>query len=164
MTQNRLDRIDVQILATLQDAGNITNVRLAERVGLSSSPCLQRVKRLEQGGYIARYSAVLNLHAITEHVVVFTEITLADHDRAAFARFERAMTGHDNVAECYLLSGGFDYLVKFVARSVSHYHGLMEALLDSGVGIDTYFSYIAIKPVVEHQGVALHGLMPSDRA
>ena len=83
----KLDRIDIRILATLQEQGNITNVNLADVVGLSPSPCLQRVKRLEKAGYIESYRAVINLRKLSDHVTVFTEVTLADHRRKDFTRF-----------------------------------------------------------------------------
>ncbi|MGB0505037.1 MAG: Lrp/AsnC family transcriptional regulator [Pikeienuella sp.] len=158
----KLDRIDINILSTLQEQGNITNVNLAEAVGLSPSPCLQRVKRLEKAGYIQNYRAVLNLKKLAEHVIVFTEITLADHRRKDFIKFENAIHKHDNVIECHLLSGGYDYLLKFVARGVSQYQEIMENLLDRNLGIDKYFSYIVIKPVVEKHSVPIQELFNRD--
>lgn len=155
----KLDRIDIRILATLQGQGNITNLKLAQIVGLSPSPCLKRLKRLEKSGYIESYHAVLNLKKLAEHVVVFTEITLSDHRRQDFARFEAAIARHDNVVEAHLLSGGYDYLVKFVARSVTRYQDIMEDLLDRGLGIDKYFSYVVIKPVVLKHSVPLEDLL-----
>jgi DNA-binding Lrp family transcriptional regulator len=155
----KLDRIDISILSTLQEQGNITNVNLAEAVGLSPSPCLQRVKRLEKAGYIQNYRAVLNLKKLAEHVVVFTEITLADHRRKDFIKFENEIRHHDNVVECHLLSGGYDYLLKFVARGVSQYQEIMENLLDRNLGIDKYFSYIVLKTVVEKHAVPIQDLV-----
>ncbi len=158
----KLDRIDINILSTLQEHGNITNVNLAEAVGLSPSPCLQRVKRLEKAGYIQSYRAVLNLKKLADHVIVFTEITLADHRRKDFIKFENEIRQHDNVVECHLLSGGYDYLLKFVARGVSQYQEIMENLLDRNLGIDKYFSYIVIKPVVEKHSVPVQDLVERD--
>lgn len=155
----RLDRIDINILSTLQDQGDITNVALADAVGLSPSPCLQRVKRLEKAGYIEGYRAVLNLKKLAEHVVVFTEITLSDHRRKDFAKFEAEIRKHPHVMECHLLSGGYDYLVKFVARGVAQYQEIMEELLDRNLGIDKYFSYIAIKPVVARHALPVRDLI-----
>ncbi|GAA6191867.1 winged helix-turn-helix transcriptional regulator [Phaeobacter sp. NW0010-22] len=158
----KLDRIDINILSTLQAQGNITNVNLASAVGLSPSPCLQRVKRLEKAGYIQNYRAVLNLKKLADHVIVFTEITLADHRRKDFIKFENEIRTHDNVVECHLLSGGYDYLLKFVARGVSQYQEIMETLLDRNLGIDKYFSYIVIKPVVEKHSLPIQDLVNRD--
>ncbi|MTJ04546.1 MAG: Lrp/AsnC family transcriptional regulator [Sediminimonas qiaohouensis] len=158
----KLDRIDINILSTLQEQGNITNVNLAEAVGLSPSPCLQRVKRLEKAGYIQNYRAVINLKKLAEHVTVFTEVTLADHRRNDFVKFENEIRRHENVVECHLLSGGYDYLLKIVARGVSQYQEIMEDLLERNLGIDKYFSYIVIKPVVEKHAVPINDLVNRD--
>ncbi|MDB9966173.1 Lrp/AsnC family transcriptional regulator [Planktomarina temperata] len=158
----KLDRIDISILSTLQQQGNITNVNLAEAVGLSPSPCLQRVKRLKKAGYIQNYRAVINLKKLAEHVTVFTEVTLADHRRKDFVKFENEIKNHENVVECHLLSGGYDYLLKFVARGVTQYQEIMEELLERNLGIDKYFSYIVIKPVAEKHAVPIHDLVNRD--
>jgi len=155
----KLDRIDIRILATLQDQGNITNVNLADVVGLSPSPCLQRVKRLEKAGYIESYRAVINLRKLSDHVTVFTEVTLADHRRKDFTRFENEISRHGNVVECHLVSGGYDYLLKFVARGVSQYQEIIEDLLERNLGIDKYFSYIVIKSIIENRGVPIDDLV-----
>ena len=79
----RLDRIDLKILTQLQQSGRITNVELADAVGLSPSPCLTRVKRLEKAGYITGYGAHINLHKLGEYLTVFTEVTLTEHRASA---------------------------------------------------------------------------------
>lgn len=141
----KLDRLDLRILSKLQQNGRMTNVDLAEAVGLSPSPCLARVKRLEQSGYILGYGAQVQLEKLGETVTVFTEVTLADHHREDFVRFEAAIRSVDEVIECHLVSGGYDYLLKFITRGVSHYQSIIEELLDRNIGIDKYFSYIVIK-------------------
>ena len=141
----KLDRLDLRILSQLQQNGRITNVDLAEAVGLSASPCLARVKRMEQAGYIIGYGAEVRLEKLGETVTVFTEVTLADHHREDFIRFEAAIREVDEVIECHLVSGGYDYLLKFITRGVSHYQSIIEGLLDKNIGIDKYFSYIVIK-------------------
>ena len=151
----KLDRIDLNILAHLQRNGRISNVDLAEAVGLSASPCLQRTKRLESAGYITGYGAQLNLAKLGEVVMVFTEVTLNDHRRSDFARFEAAVAEINEIIECHLVSGGYDYLLKFVTRGVSHYQTVIEAMLDRGLGIEKYFSYIVIKSPVVKTGLPL---------
>ncbi|WP_061239364.1 Lrp/AsnC family transcriptional regulator [Ectopseudomonas composti] len=155
----KLDRIDINILVELQKDGRITNVSLADTVGLSASPCLQRVKRLEAAGYISGYNAHLNLAKITESVTVFTEVTLSDHKREDFAKFESNIRLVDEVLECHLISGGYDYLVRFMTRSIQHYQEVMEGLLDKNIGISKYFSYIVIKSPVLKDGVPLRKLL-----
>lgn len=163
MTGNpKLDRIDINILSILQTQSNITNVNLAEAVNLSPSPCLQRVKRLEKAGYIEGYRAVINLKKLSDHIIVFTEVTLSDHRREDFIKFEKAIRKHKNVMECHLLSGGYDYLLKFVARGVSQYQEIMEGLLESSLGIDKYFSYVVIKSIATNNEVPLPELLDQD--
>jgi DNA-binding Lrp family transcriptional regulator len=145
MITPKLDRIDLKILAQLQKTGRITNVELADAVGLSPSPCLTRVKRLEQAGYITGYGAQINLHKLGEFLTVFTEVTLQDHKSSDFARFEAKIRTIDEIIECHLVSGGYDYLLKFVTPGVGFYQSLIEELLESNIGIEKYFSYIVIK-------------------
>ena len=117
----KLDRLDLRILRQLQKNGRITNVDLADAVGLSPSPCLIRVKRLEQAGYISGYGAQLRLDKLGDTLTVFTEVTLTDHHREDFVRFEPAIREVDEILECHLVSGGYDYLLKFITRGVNHY-------------------------------------------
>ena len=145
----KLDRIDMKILVHLQKNGRITNVNLADAVGLSASPCLQRVKRLESAGFIAGYGAHLNLAKLGETVTVFTEITLADHTKEYFIRFEAALRRIDEVMECHLVSGGYDYLVRFVTRGLAHYQEIIDGLLERNNGISKYFSYVVIKTPIQ---------------
>ena len=144
-TDCKLDRIDLRILAQLQAHGRTTNVELADAVGLSPSPCLIRVKRLEKAGYIAGYGAQIQLEKLGDVQIVFTEVTLADHHREDFTRFVNAVKDVQEIIECHLASGGYDYLLKFVTRSVSHYQSVIEGLLERDIGIDKYFSYVIIK-------------------
>jgi DNA-binding Lrp family transcriptional regulator len=147
----KLDRIDLNILVQLQKDGRMTNANLAEAVGLSASPCLQRVKRLESAGYITGYGSQINLAKLTESISVFTEITLVDHRKEDFVKFEASMRKVDELMECHLVSGGYDYLLRFVCRNISHYQERMENLLERNIGIEKYFSYIVLKsPIVKH--------------
>ena len=141
----KLDRIDVKILVELQKNGRVTNVDLAAVVGLSPSPCLQRVKRLESKGYISGYSAQVNLAKLARTITVFTEVTLADHRRDDFIKFESCMRGVNEVIECHAVSGGYDYLLRFLTRDIVHYQTLTESVLEQKVGIEKYFSYIVLK-------------------
>jgi DNA-binding Lrp family transcriptional regulator len=141
----KLDRIDLKILAQLQRSGRMTNVELADAVGLSPSPCLTRVKRLEKAGFIGGYSAQINLEKLGEMLTVFTEVTLTEHRSGDFSRFESKIRKIDEIVECHLVSGGYDYLLKFVARGVAHYQTIVEGLLEGDYGIEKYFSYVVIK-------------------
>lgn len=155
----KLDRIDVNILSHLQRNGQITNIALAEAVNLSPSPCLARVKRLEKAGYITGYNARLNVSKFAEHIVVFTEVTLEDHRRGDFVRFEAALKECLELQECHLVSGGYDYILKFVIRNVFYYQQLMESLLEKNIGISKYFSYIVIKTVFVRDEIPIRSLL-----
>ncbi len=159
----KLDRIDVNILAHLQKNGRITNVELAEAVALSPSPCLIRVKRLEKAGYIVGYNAQIEVAKLGETVTVFTQVTLSDHHMEDFARFEAGLRTVDEVIECHLISGGYDYLVKFVTRGISHYQSVIEGLLERNLGITKYFSYIVIKSPIVRMYYPLGKLFGADR-
>ena len=151
ITGPKLDRIDLNILAQLQKTGRITNVELADAVCLSPSPCLTRVKRLEKAGYITGYGAQLNLHKLGEFLTVFTEVTLTEHRSGDFSRFETRIRKLDEIVECHLVSGGYDYLLKFIARGVAHYQSIIEGMLEGDYGIEKYFSYVVIKsPFIKH--------------
>lgn len=143
----KLDRIDLRILAELQKNGRITNVELADAVGLSPSPCLIRVKRLEETGYIVGYGARIQYEKLGDVQVVFAQITLADHRREDFERFVAAIRGIDEIVECHLATGGYDYLLKIVTRGLDHYARLMERLVAADIGIDTYFSRVVSRTV-----------------
>ncbi|QPC45134.1 Lrp/AsnC family transcriptional regulator [Kaustia mangrovi] len=141
----KLDRIDVRILAELQRNGRITNVELAELVHLSPSPCLMRVKKLQQAGYIIGYSAQIDVAKLGETLTVFTEFTLKNHRQIDFARFQEALEKIDSCVECHLVSGGYDYLAKFVTAGIVDYQTIIEALIDRDIGIDRYFSFVVMK-------------------
>ncbi|KND57375.1 Leucine-responsive regulatory protein [Candidatus Paraburkholderia schumanniana] len=161
--RQKLDRIDIKILAELQKNGNVTNAHLASVVGLSPSPCLQRVKRLEAAGIISGYGAHLNLAGLTSTVTVFTEIMLYDHRREDFVRFEANLRDFDEITECHLVSGGYDYLLKFLVKDIGHYQEVIEKLVDWNLGIEKYFSYIVIRtPFVKH-AVPLETLLSDER-
>lgn len=148
----KLDRIDIKILAVLQRNGRITNVELADEVNLSPSPCLMRVKKLQQAGYITGYSAQIDLAKLGETLTVFTEFTLKNHRQIDFARFQEALEKIDSCVECHLVSGGYDYIAKFVTSSITDYQAMVEGLIDRNIGIDKYFSFVVLKtPFVKQQ-------------
>ncbi|RFB79959.1 Lrp/AsnC family transcriptional regulator [Methylovirgula sp. 4M-Z18] len=156
----KLDRIDVKILHELQKNGRITNVELAELVSLSPSPCLMRVKKLQQEGYIEGYSAQVNLSKLGQTLTVFTEITLKNHRQIDFARFLAAANRIDQIIECHLVSGGYDYLLKFVTAGIGEYQTIMERMIDMEIGIDKYFSFVVLKSPIVKAHLPLPSLFP----
>ncbi|MFV0409018.1 MAG: Lrp/AsnC family transcriptional regulator [Paracoccus sp. (in: a-proteobacteria)] len=151
-TALKLDRIDIKILVELQRNGRITNVELADLVALSPSPCLMRVKKLQQAGYISGYAAQIDVARLGETLTVFTEFTLKNHRQIDFARFQGALEKIDSCIECHLVSGGYDYLAKFVTAGIVDYQNIIEALIDRDIGVDKYFSFVVIKtPFIKTQ-------------
>jgi DNA-binding Lrp family transcriptional regulator len=159
----KLDRIDINILAQLQRNARLTNINLASAVALSPSPCLQRVKRLEEAGYITSYNARIDLAKLGETITVFTEVTLNDHHREDFVKFETSIRTIDEVIECHLISGGYDYLLKFLTRGVAHYQSVIENILERDIGVAKYFSYIVIKSPIEKLHYPLAKLVDVDQ-
>lgn len=155
----KLDRIDLNILVQLQQDGAQTNLKLAEKVGLSPSPCLQRVKRLESAGYITGYGARIHLAKLTPSVTIFTEVTLVDHRLDDFSKFEANIRDVDELMECHLMSGGYDYLLRFLAPSIAHYQQQMENLLRRNIGIEKYFSYAVLKSPIVKSTLPLKALL-----
>jgi DNA-binding Lrp family transcriptional regulator len=156
----KLDRIDIKILSELQKNGRITNVELAERVHLSPSPCLTRTKRLQDEGYVIGYSAHIDIARLGQVLTVFTEVTLKNHRQIDFARFLSAIDKVENLIECHLVSGGYDYLLKFVTGGITEYQTIMERLTDMDIGIDKYFSYVVLKSPIVRQHLPLSSLFP----
>ncbi|QFI69097.1 Lrp/AsnC family transcriptional regulator [Sinorhizobium alkalisoli] len=146
----KLDRIDIKILQVLQQNGRMTNVELSEVVNLSPSPCLMRVKKLRSEGYIEGYSAQINIAKLGQTLTVFTEVTLKNHRQTDFARFLAAVEKIDQLIQCHVVSGGYDYLLKFVTGGIGEYQEIMERLVELDVGIDKYFSFVVLKsPIVK---------------
>jgi len=143
----RLDAIDLAILATLQREGRITKAALAERVGLSPTPCWTRLKRLEQAGLIRGYRAEIALERLGTLTQVMVQVTLKQHRFQDFERFERAMAATPEVVECLATGGGIDYFLKVVAPDIEAYQQLIDRLLQAEIGIDRYFSYVVTRAV-----------------
>lgn len=143
----KLDARDLDILRVLSIEGRITKAALAERVGLSASPCWERLKRLEQAGIIEGYNARISLKKLGPHVTVFVAAELKDHTPASFRAFEENVQQHEEITACWALGGGFDYLMQIVTTDIDSYQRLIDHLLDIHIGLARYFTYIVTKPV-----------------
>ncbi len=142
-----LDDRDIAILRILSEHGRISKTDLAERVGLSPTPCWNRLKRLEETGLIESYHARVELRKIGPHVTVFLAAELRDHTAERFQAFERAVQAYDEVTACWGLGGGFDYLLQIVTRDIDAYQRLVDDMLDSRMGLARYYTYIVTKAV-----------------
>lgn len=153
-----LDQIDLKILAELQKNGRITNAELARVVNLSPSPCLLRMKRLEDEKYIVNYYARIDPQRLGKRISVFTKVLLGNRCQTGIARFLNAASGYANIVECHLISGDYDCLLKFSASSVSDYQSTMDELIDHNFGIDRFQSFVVLKSALMRDSVQLNRL------
>jgi Lrp/AsnC family transcriptional regulator, leucine-responsive regulatory protein len=143
----QLDAIDIRILAELQQDGSLTNVELARRVHLSPSPCLARVKALEAGGVIERYVALASAKALGLGLNVFISISLKEQSKEALATFERRIAEHDEVMECYLMTGDSDYLIRVAVADMAALERFILEQLTVIPGVEKIRSSFALKQV-----------------
>lgn len=142
-----LDPRDLAILRALAGNGRMTNADLAATVGLSASPCWERVRKLHEAGVIEGIHARIALKKLGPHVSVFVTAELTDHTAAAFRKFEAAMAQYEQVTGCWALGGGFDYLLHIVARDIEGYQLLLDDMLEARIGLARYFTYVVTKTV-----------------
>jgi DNA-binding Lrp family transcriptional regulator len=165
MTSRRppaLDRIDIKILASLQRDGRSTVQKLAQTVGLSARPCLERVRRLEAAGIISGYRAEIAVDLLSRPVTVFAEIAV--EKQAHRDRLVRRLTSIEDIVECWEVSGSIDYLARFVCADLARYEALTSALLgEADLGIARIVSHIALRPIRSFAGYPQSLLKPLPR-
>lgn len=143
----QLDLTDLRILDELQRDGALSNVELARRVHLSPSPCLARVKALRTAGVIDRYVAIVNPVALGLGLNVFISISLTTQSRASLAEFERRIAEHDEVMECYLMTGDSDYLIRVAVPDMGALERFILEQLTPIPGVEKIRSSFALKQV-----------------
>jgi Lrp/AsnC family transcriptional regulator, leucine-responsive regulatory protein len=151
-----LDRIDYAILATLQNNGRISNVELSRQVNLSPSPCLERVKRLENEGFIEGYVAKLNATRLNRGTSAFIQVTLNRTTGDVFDNFRDMVVNIPDVVECHMVAGGFDYLIKLRISGMESYREVLTRLVDLP-GVAQTHTYMVIEEVKRDQGVPIDG-------
>jgi Lrp/AsnC family leucine-responsive transcriptional regulator len=144
-----LDRIDRKILEILQRQGRIPMTELAQQIGLSTSPCTERVRRMEREGVITGYHARIDPQAVGKTLLVFVEITLSAKSADVFDKVRAELLHVPVVMECHLVSGGFDYLVKARLRAMSDYRRLLGDLLKKLPVSAESNSYVVMEEVKE---------------
>ncbi len=144
-----LDLTDRLILTELQKEGRLSNVELARRVHLSATPCLERVKRLENDGIIKGYSAHLEPKFLNAELLVFVEITLQRNSPDIFAEFKRAVINLPEIMECHLVSGNFDYLIKSRVADMAAYRALLGETLLNLPGVSDSRTYVVMEELKE---------------
>jgi len=144
-----LSRIDKNILRALQKDARISYAELARQVGLTTTPCKERVKRLEREGYIRGYHASLNPAKLGKGLVVFVQITLQRTAGDAFAEFTQAVKDVPEVEECHLVAGNFDYLIKARVRDMADYREFLGGSLMQLPGVQESTSYPVMEAATE---------------
>lgn len=144
-SKHTLDDRDMKILEILQRDGRITKAELAAKVNLSPAPCWERLKKLEDQGYITGFSADVDIRKIAPVTEVLVQVTLSNHRTQDFKRFEDKIDDMPQVTNCWSISGGVDYMLRLIVADINAYQDLMETLLESQIGIDKYFGYVVVK-------------------
>jgi Lrp/AsnC family transcriptional regulator, leucine-responsive regulatory protein len=150
-----LDKTDIKILNLLQTDGRMSNSDLSERVNLSPSACLRRVKRLEDDGYIMGYVTLVNQARVGKPTNVFVEITLANLGEDTIDAFEKAVTACPDVRGCYLMSGDADYLLRIACSGPEGYEYIHRQYLSKLPGVTRIRSSFALRTVCKKNGIEL---------
>jgi Lrp/AsnC family transcriptional regulator, leucine-responsive regulatory protein len=151
----QLDAIDVAILEALQGDGRLSNLDLAQRVHLSPSACLRRVKQLEESGVIAQYVALLNPKAVGAHGTSFTIVNLETMSSDALERFEQAVRDEPRILDCYYVAGANDYLIRFAYRDAEDLERFHTDVLMRLPGVARSNSMLVLRTVKRTTALAL---------
>ena len=151
-----LDRIDLEILRTLQENARLTTKELASRVSLSSTPVFERLKRLERGGYIKKYMAVLDAEKLNQGFVVFCNVKLRRMNKEIALDFVERIKEIPEVTECYNTSGNFDYLLKVHAPNMKYYQEFLIHKLGTIESLGSIESTFVMDEIKHDYGINLH--------
>ncbi|AXI04177.1 Lrp/AsnC ligand binding domain-containing protein [Aquirhabdus parva] len=142
-----LDKVNKRILTELQNDGRMSNIDLSTKVNLSPAACLERVKRLQEAGYIMHYSAHLNPKLLDVSLLVFIEVVLDRTTSDVFEEFSRSIQDIPEVLECHMVAGGFDYLVKARVKDMDAYRDLLGKTLLQLRGVRETHTYAVMEEV-----------------
>lgn len=143
-----IDDIDRQILHILQRESELTNVELSQRIGLSPTPCLRRVKRLEEAGYISGYRAVVDRRKLGYPIMAFVQVTLNQQVESALEMLESAVHARPEIVNCYLVTGDSDYMLQVVARDLDDYANFVRNHLTNIPAIQNIKTSFALDNIV----------------
>ena len=152
---SNLDRIDRRLLCELQDEGRITNVELAQRVGLTAPPCLRRVRALEDAGVIRGYHADLDASKLGYAITVFALVSLRSQAEDALRQFEEHMRGLPEVRECHMLNGEIDFILKIVSRDLQSFQEFLTSKLTPAPNVASVKTSLTIRTAKQLPGVPL---------
>ena len=150
-----LDRIDRRLLCELQNEGRITNVELAQRVGLTAPPCLRRVRALEDDGVIRGYHADLDASKLGYAITVFALVSLRSQAEDALRQFEEHMRGLPEVRECHMLNGEIDFILKIVSRDLQSFQEFLTSKLTPAPNVASVKTSLTIRTAKQLPGVPL---------
>lgn len=153
----RIDGIDRRILEQLQQDGRMTNQQLSDRVGLSPSPCLRRLKQLESERVIMRYVALVDPESIGLSVTAFVRVRLDRQDDRQLSIFEQAVADFPEVMECYLMTGDADYQLRVLVDSLTTFEDFLRTRLTRIKGVGQVTTSFALRPVVYKTALPLSG-------
>lgn len=159
MKKKAIDQIDLKILSILQSDARITNHDLSNKVNLSPSSCLQRVRRLEDENYIENYNAHIDLDKICRTVSVILTVSLHDHSNDNFDTFNKAVKEFPEIVECYTVSGNFDYFLRVVCPDMKSYLELNDALIDRMEGTANVSGHVVLANTKPFSGYAIDTLV-----
>jgi Lrp/AsnC family leucine-responsive transcriptional regulator len=142
-----LDRIDRKLLGRLQEDGRVPVSQLAREVNLTVTPTLERIRRLEAAGFISGYFARLNARRLGLGLLVYVEVTLDRTTPEAFERFKEMVAAHDEIMECHMVAGGFDYLLKVRVKDMERYRTLLGETIANIRGVQQTHSYFVMEEV-----------------
>lgn len=148
-----LDRIDRQILSLLQEDGRMTNVELAERVGLTAPPCLRRVRALEESGTIGGYHAALNPAQLGYTITVFALVSLRSQAESDLAAFEAHVASIPEVRECHMLNGEIDFILKIVATDLKAFQDILTTRLTTAHNVSSVKTSLTIRTSKQLPGI-----------
>ncbi len=150
-----LDKIDRSILRLLQTDGRLSNVELARRVNLSPTPCLERVRRLEKDGFIKGYAARLSAARLDLNLTVFVQVTLDKTTSDVFDRFGAAIGSIDQIVECHMTAGGFDYILKVRAANMDAFRTFLGETINNLPGISSTSTFVVMEAVKEGEALPI---------
>ncbi len=151
-----LNNLDRKILSELQQDGRLSFTDLGQRVGLTTTPCIERVRKLEREGYIQGYSAILDAQKLEVGLVVFVQVRLNRTHKQTFEDFRRQVQDLPEVQECYLVTGNFDFLVKARVKDMMAYRDFLEGSLLNLPGVQESTSIAAMETVKESLKVQIN--------
>lgn len=145
----KLDAIDRKIVAILQEEGRIRTIDLAERIGLSPTPCARRIVRLEEEGVITGYTATVNQDKMGLPISIFVSVELENQGAEALQRFEKEVVSFEEVMECFIMTGSQDFLMRVVAADLASYEKFLQEKLTRVPGIRMIRSRFALRRIVK---------------